>query len=121
MYDTMPWFFREKENDVYRWSDWKHPTRTRTTIKPYTYYQPPNKQEYNSIVYNIPYSSVDDPNNYNTSLSWESSNKYSETQSQSTSTRINENSKYNEKYHEQQNRNDLQYVYKNGKNYIKKF
>ena len=34
-------------------------------IKPYTYYQPPNKQEYNKIVYNVPYTSIDYQHGFN--------------------------------------------------------
>ena len=105
------------------WSNGRYSFGTRTTIKPYTYYQPTNEQEYNNIVYNIPSSSQGHPySSYhysNSSFFGLGSNKYSETQSsQFSNTITNESSKYDENYHNQQNEIDVQYFYKYGKNFL---
>ena len=96
---------------------------TRTTIKPYTYYYPPNEQEYNNIVYNIPYSSQDNRYNYdqysNSSFIGKTSTKYNTEKQSSLYTNLvtNETLNYNKNYFDQQDRSDLQQFYSNGKIY----
>ena len=110
-------FSRQDKNIAQKWSERQFYARTRTTIKPFTYYQPSNEQEYNNFVYNIPYSSENHQNNHNaypnTSYSWPSTSKYTKIKYNPYNNTVN-----NAIYYGQEDTRDLQYTYNTGMNFI---
>ena len=114
---------RQNKNNAQKWSVRQFYARTRTTIKPFTYYQPSNEQEYNNFAYNVPYSSENHLNNLNaypnTSYSWPSANKYTKIQyNQYNNSVNNRNSKYNAIYYGQEDASDIQHKYTTGMKFI---
>ena len=114
---------RQNKNIAQKWSERQFYARTRTTIKPFTYYQPSNEQEYNNFAYNVPYSSETYQNHHNaypnTSYSWASTNKYTKIEyNQYNNTANNRNSKYNAIYYGQEEPSDLHYTYNTGMNFL---
>ena len=106
-------FSRQDKNIAQKWSERQFYARTRTTIKPFTYYQPSNEQEYNSFVYNVPYSSENHQNNQNaypnTSYTWPSTSKYTKIKYNPYNNTVN-----NAIYYGQEDTRDLQYTYNTG-------
>ena len=112
---------RQNKNIAQKWSERQFYARTRTTIKPFTYYQPSNEQEYNNFAYNVPYSSETYQNHHNAypNTSYSSINKYAKIKNnQYNNTVNNRNSKYNAIYYGQEDASDLQYKYTTGIKFI---